>query len=136
MIDVEAEVATYTYKPGVVLSVHKTTGLLDTGVQTTSPGYEWTLQIAGDVLDSQDPTKTNLTKAEFPIPDDQLSDSDTFAFFVRLCIIYWETHEVDEWFRRANRRAFTPSTHGPDALSSMRTDIYGRLNRSMVRPPA
>jgi hypothetical protein len=136
MIDVEAEVATYTYKPGVTLSVHPTTTLVEAPVQTEPTGFQWTLRVAGEVLDSQDPTSRNLTKAEFPIPDDQLSDADTFAFFVRLCIIFWETHEVDEWFRRGNARAFTPSTHGPNALSSMRTDIYGRLNRSMVRPPA
>lgn len=135
MIDVEAEVASYTYKPGTTLSVRKTTHLLDAAVPADTTGFEWTLTVTGDVLDSQEPTSRNLTKAEFPIPDDQLSDADTFAFFVRLCIIYWETHEVDEWFRRGNARVFTPSTHGPNALSSLRTDVYARLNRSMVRPP-
>ena len=80
MIDVEAEVASYTYKPGVLVSVHRSESAFQAPVQTQPVGYEWTLRIAGEVLDSTDESKRNLKNSEFPITDDQLADADTFAF--------------------------------------------------------
>ena len=136
MIDPEVEVTSYTYKPGVVLSVFKTGTDIVTPAPIQAPGMEWTLRIVGEVLDSQGGDEKVTTKADFPIPDAQLETPDTLAFFVRLCIVYWETHEVDEWFRKENKRVFTPSHHGSDALSTMQTDIYARLFSPQALPSA
>lgn len=134
MLDPEVEVASYSYKPGVVLSVFKTGSDIQMGVPIVPVGMEWTLRIAGEVLDSQGGTEMVTTKADFPIPDAQLEDADSFDFFVRLCLVYWETHEVDEWFRRGNKRVFTPSHHAKETVSTMQTDIYNRLGRPVMPP--
>lgn len=136
MINPEVEIASYTYKPGVVLAVIPTEADMPISpVQLpVPPGFTWTLVIVGEVLDSRGSGSTLPTRAAFRIPDDQLEDSDTFANLVRLCMIYWETHEVDEWLRRENVRVFTPSHHGSGALSSVQTDIYDRLRRPRMPP--
>jgi hypothetical protein len=135
MMDFEAEVASYTYKPGVTLLTFQTGSEMQLGLMqpTQAIGYVWSLRIASEALDSRVSGVMVPVKADFPIPD-WIDDADTFAFFVRLCLIYWETHEVDEWIKRDNKRVFTPSHHGDDAISTMQTDIYNRLQRPA--PPA
>jgi hypothetical protein len=135
MLDYEAEVASYTYKPGVSLSVLQTGSEIQTGL--TQPihavGFVYSLRISSEALDSRTSGMMVPVKADFPIPD-WIEDADTFAFFIRLCLIYWETHEVDEWIKRNNQRVFVPSHHGGNAISTMQTDIYARLKRPV--PPA